>query len=259
MQERNRLAVIVLTKNEEANIRDCIESVSFADEVLLVDSGSTDRTIEIAQSMGARIVSRPMGEGGFAENRNAALQETEAEWVLYLDADERIEKTLEQSILQHIRSVRAAGTIRRESVVMGQRMHHGVYRPDEVARLFPREAVRWEGIVHEMPVTELPVARLKGAATHYCLTSWAQYFAKFDRYTTMMAEKMRERGKRTNYAAAQLHAIYACFQMLFLRGGILDGALGVTLCAGHYLYTLMKYVKLMELDKGRPLHAHRDL
>lgn len=244
------LAVIILTRNEEANIRDCIASVDFADEVIVVDSGSEDMTCEFAESMGAKVYQHPMDEEGFAGQRNFGLEKTAADWVLYLDADERITPELAAEIRQHIRKMpQQAADIRRISVVLGQRMYHGVYRPDYITRLFPRDKVRWEGVVHEYARTELPVIRLHASAHHYCLTSWEQYFLKFDRYTTLMADKMYQHGKRTNLIIAHLHAVFAFLQMYIMKRGFLDGQLGFILCQYHYFYTLTKYVKLYYLCK----------
>lgn len=245
-----RIAVVILTYNEEENIQACIESVDFADEIILIDSGSEDGTCRLAESLGARVVSHPMADNGFAGQRNFALQQTEAEWVLYLDADERITPKLAKEISAHIHGApQRAAAIKRESVVMGQVMRHGVYRPDYVVRLFPRTMVLWEGVVHERAVTELPVVRLKAAAHHECLTSWEQYFAKFDRYTTLMAEKMQQKGTYTNGVLMHFHAGFAFLQMYLLKLGFLDGWLGFILCQYHYFYTLTKYTKLLELQR----------
>lgn len=245
------LAVIILTRNEEKNIRDCIASVDFADEVIVVDSGSEDMTCEFAEELGAKVYQHPMDADGFAGQRNFALDKTMAEWVLYLDADERITPELAVEIRHHIGKVpQQAADIRRINVVMGQRMYHGVYRPDYITRLFPRDKVHWEGVVHEHAQTDLPIIRLHAPAHHYCLTSWDQYFLKFNRYTTLMAEKMCQAGKRTNLVAAHLHAIFAFLQMYVIKCGFLDGKLGFILCQYHYFYTLTKYVKLYYLCEG---------
>lgn len=245
-----KLAVIILTRNEEKNIRDCIASVDFADEVIIVDSGSEDMTCKIAEESGAKVYQHPMDDDGFAGQRNFALNKTLADWVLYLDADERITPDLAAEIRQHIEKVpQQAADIKRINVVLGQRMYHGVYRPDYITRLFPRDKVQWEGVVHEHAWTDLPIIRLEALAHHYCLTSWEQYFEKFNRYTTLMAEKMYQSKKNTNLIAAHFHAIFAFLQMYIIKRGCLDGKLGFILCVYHYLYTLTKYVKLYYLLK----------
>ncbi len=246
------LAVLILTKNEEQNIKACINSVAFTDEIIVVDSGSEDNTCKIAESMGAKVYQHDMAEGGFAGQRNFALDCTNADWVLYLDADEQITPALAKEIQQHIQEEpQRAGAIKRISVVMGQLMHHGVYRPDYITRLFPRNKVKWEGVVHEEALTDLSVVKLSSPAHHHCLTSWEQYFEKFDKYTTLMAEKMYQNGKTTNSIAMHLHAIFAFIQMYIIKLGFMDGILGLVLCQYHYFYTLTKYVKLQKINDVR--------
>lgn len=138
------LSVLILAKNEEKNIVDCIKSVSFADEIILIDSGSSDKTCQYAAELGAIVKIKPMSEAGFVGQRNFALTVAKYDWVLYLDADERITPQLALEIKQHITNNEPiAAAIKRQNVVMGQLMKHGVYRPDYVTRLFPRQAVTW--------------------------------------------------------------------------------------------------------------------
>ena len=240
-----QIAVLILTKNEEQNIVDCISSVSFADEILVIDSGSTDQTQVLARKAGARVLIHPMDGQGFAGQRNFALAQTKADWVFYLDADERVSDALAAEIRAVIgQDADAAYEIKRVSVVMGQEMHYGVYRPDHIARLFPRNAVTWTGVVHERAEVQLPIYRLKAPARHYSDSSWEQYFTKFNQYTTLMADKMQQQGKHTGFLGMQLHALYAFFQMYIIKQGFRDGRQGFLLCLYHYFYTLTKYVKL---------------
>lgn len=253
----SKLSVLILAKNEERHIEACIASAAFADEILVIDSGSTDRTVELAEKNGAKVIARPMTEEGFAGQRNFAQTVAGGDWILYLDADERIPSELQKEILAHICNLQqAAGRFRRESVVMGQRMRHGVYRPDEVVRLFPRGSVHWVGKVHERPETSLPQRTFHTALRHHCLDSWEQYFGKFDQYTTLMAERMHQNHRKTSPLTMQLHAIYAFLHMYFLKLGFLDGYLGFVLCVYHYFYTLTKYLKLNSLnEKNQDVHG----
>ena len=142
----SRLAILILTRNEEVHIEACMESASFADEIVVVDSGSTDRTQAIAESMGARFVTHPMGDDGFAGQRNFALTQTTADWVFYLDADERIEADAAEEIRRIVsEDLPAAYRVERKNIVFGQLMRHGGHRPDFVDRLYPRTAIRWRG------------------------------------------------------------------------------------------------------------------
>lgn len=243
------LAVLILTYNEELHMEACIKSVFFADEIVVIDSGSTDKTVEIAQRVGARVVHHPMTEG-FAAQRNFALLQTAAEWVLFLDADERITPALAGEIKQVMADGKqACYVIQRHSVVFGHEVKYGVCRVDEVVRLFPRSQVSWSGVVHEKVESELPRKCLFSYMKHYTYTSWDKYFIKFNQYTTLWAKGAYDRGKRTNPLDIFLHASFAFVQMFMLKRGFLDGFYGLVLCCFHFAYTLAKYLKLYELQK----------
>ena len=176
------LAVVILTKNEEKNIQACIESASFADDILVVDSGSEDHTEELAVSAGARFISHPMGEDGFAGQRNFALQQIDTDWVFYLDADERITSEAAESIKKAVASEKnCVYNIKRYQIVFGQKMKYGGHGPDMSMRLYPREAVHWHGVVHEQAeFGNLEVRLLDGILEHYTYTEWNAYYIKFN-------------------------------------------------------------------------------
>lgn len=240
-----RLAVLILTRNEEKNIADCIKSAAFADEIVVIDSGSTDGTERIAREMGARFVVHPMDDEGFAGQRNFALTAATAEWVLYLDADERVLPDTAAEIVAIVADNKyVAGRVKRLNVVFGQMMRYGEHGPDFVTRLFPRDSVTWTGVVHEAAETTLPVVTLKNPLHHYTYTDWTRYFEKFNQYTTLMADKMYERGKRATFLDILLHPTFAWLRFYVLKRGFLDGRQGFIFAATHYFYTMIKYVKL---------------
>ena len=191
------LAVLILTKNEEKNIEACIKSASFADEIVVIDSGSTDATQAKAEALGARFVVHPMGEAGFAGQRNFALTQTKAEWVLFLDADERIVPSAVETIGRIVsENIPMAYRMQRKNVVMGKMMHHGGHRPDYVARFYPRTGIKWHGRVHEGIDTDLAIKDLPNCIYHYTYTTWQQYFAKTNHYTSLSAQSMFARRKK---------------------------------------------------------------
>ena len=243
-----RLAVLILTRNEETNIEDCIRSASFADEIVVIDSGSIDATQAKAEALGARFVVHPMDDGGFAGQRNFALAQTEAEWVFFLDADERIKADAARKIRQIVdRDEPAAYRVERHNVVFGQRMRYGGHRPDCVARLYPRTAVRWHGRVHEGIETSLPQKVLSACLDHYTYTTWKQYFTKFNQYTTLAAESLYDRDKQVTKWAALGHAFFTFIRDFFLKKGFLDGFYGMVMSIMAAVYTLVKYLKLINL------------
>ena len=245
-----KLSVLILTYNEEKNIAACIQSAAFADEVVVIDSGSTDRTREIAEGLGARFVVHPMDEDGFAGQRNYALMQTDAEWVFYLDADERIPLEAAKEIRDIVQQNEpAAYQIKRMNIIFGQLMKYGGHRPDYSLRLYPRKDICWYGNVHEHVETKLSIRVMHSVMNHHTYDDWDRYFEKFNRYTTMMAEKMQEKGKKVSFIDILLHPMFAFLRFYILRLGFLDGKQGFIFAVNHYFYTMIKYVKLYYQQK----------
>jgi len=245
------LAVVILTKNEEKNILEVVNNAQkCTDEVLIIDSGSTDATVKLALDNGAKVVYR-IWDDDFAAQRNFGLTQIQADWILYLDADERLNEELIAAIKKVVKSNPSQQyAIVRKSVAFGQKFNHGVLKPDKVARLFPRDSVQWVNKVHERPQCSLPLFLLPGHIEHHTYENWAQWAEKFNQYTTIWADNAYAGGKRTSFATAYGHAIFGFIQMAILKLGILDGWLGLALCCNHFSYTLLKYLKLHELQKS---------
>ncbi len=243
-----KLAVLILTYNEAENIAACIESAAFADEVVVIDSGSSDDTAAIAQRLGARVATRKFD--GFGPQRNFALSQTDADWVMYLDADERITPALAAEIRQVVdKGEQAAYEILRHNFAFGQRILHGGFRPDYSLRLYPRTAISWAGMVHEQATVTVPKRKLKNVMLHHTYTDWDRYFIKFNSYTTLMARKMNERGRRAAMINIIFRPWWAFFRVYILQSGWRDGRIGFILSAFHFFYTMTKYVKLYYLQK----------
>ena len=242
------LAVVILTKNEEKNIEACIKSASFADDILVVDSGSEDRTEIIAKAAGARFILHPMGEDGFAGQRNFALQHISADWVFYLDADERITPEAAASIQSIVaENPGCAYRVKRMNIVFGKMMYYGGHRPDYSDRLFPRDAVHWEGYVHEVAVCSLPQKIVDGTLHHYTYTTWSQYMEKLNKYTSMAAESSFKRGKKIGAAGIFAHSWFAFFKLYILKQGFRDGYYGLVMSVMAGIYDLVKYLKLYNM------------
>lgn len=249
------LAVIILTRNEEHNIIDVIKNVrQCTDEILIVDSGSTDKTVELAKENGAKVFFRAW-TNDFSAQRNFALDKTSADWVLYIDADER----LTAKTVEHIKKILAQDElnfqykVKRKVTSFGVTFNHGVLKPDYILRMFPREKVQWVGKVHEHPDCNCEVKILDGYLEHYTYPSLESWEKKIQLYSTLWAEGSFQQGKRTSRAGAFLHASAAFFKMFFLKAGFLDGWFGFYTCANHFFCAMMKYLKLLELQEEKKI------
>ena len=246
-----KISALILSKNEERNIEDCIKSVLFCDEVLVVDDFSTDRTKEMAERLGARVLQRRM-DGDWGGQRTFAIQSAAHEWILFVDADERVPEALAEEIRTVVaKGEKRACRIRRENRFHFNEATHGVLHPDYVMRLFPAENSRSEGLVHEKITAPYPGKNLKAPLYHYTYDSWEQYLGKLNHYTTLAAKTYREEGKRCNFFLdIVLRPVWAFIKVYFIERGFLDGKMGWILSVNHYFYTLNKYVKLYYLYKS---------
>lgn len=245
------VTVIILAKNEEQNIKDCIDTVGFADEVLVIDDFSTDQTPEIAASMGARVVQHAMN-GDWGGQQTFAIQEAKSKWILFLDADERISPELGAEIVTAVQKDEPkAYWMQRRNKFHHNKATHGVLRPDYVLRLMPAEGSYVEGYVHPAIITPYKEAKLQGPMYHYTYDNWQQYFNKFNNYTTLAAEKYKDAGKSCSFFKdIIIRPSWAFFKVYILDRGFLDGKMGFILSVNHYFYTMIKYVKLYYLLKS---------
>ena len=240
--------VAILTKNEEKHILAALDSARpCADQLLVVDSGSTDHTVSLAREAGAEIAFREWDED-FATQRNFALSQAKGDWILYLDADER----LTPALVEKINAIKKGNqdhqySFKRINIAFGHEFHHGAFSPDRVKRLFPREKVCWVGKVHERPECPLPVTELGESLHHYTYDSFAQWWNKAGHYTSLWAEEARERGIKATARTAAGHALLGMVKAYVLEGGFLEGSMGFIAALQHGIYTAMKYMKLAEL------------
>lgn len=245
----HNLTIIILTKNEEKSIRQVIQNAQkCADNVLIVDSGSTDKTVKFAESCGAKVVYRAW-DNDFAAQRSFALQHVTTPWVLYLDADE----FLDAQLISNIENVLTKNEEKQYSMLrrihaFGFKYKHGIFKPDEVIRMFRTDSVHWEGKVHERPVCEMSKERLKGYIEHYTYENWQDWWEKAGHYTSIWAEDAYKRNKKSAFfKSAFFHAAYGFFRAYIVEAGFIDGWSGLYSSMLHFIYTLMKYLKLNEL------------
>ena len=248
----NSLTVVIITKNEERNIFEAVRSAFFvADKVIVVDSGSTDRTVEIARESGAYVITREW-DNDFAAQRNFGDKCAATDWILHLDADERINEELASNIKKVLENPKDAiyKFIRRNSA-FGRNFKYGVLAPDTVLRMYPLGKASWVEKVHERPVGNLPIITLQGYLQHFVYTDFTQYLNKMNLYSTIGARNNKDKGKKAGVIKdIVLRPFFAFLKMYLVKGGILEGWLGFVLCLTYANYTLNKYVKLKLLKDG---------
>ena len=246
-----KISALILAKDEERNIADCIKTVLFCDEVLVIDDFSTDKTKEIAESLGARVMQRSMA-GDWGGQQTFAIQNAKYEWVLFVDADERISELLAEEIKATVAGgEQNAYWIRRANKFHFNEATHGILRPDYVNRLFPAKNSYVEGYVHPEIKAPYPNKKLKHVMYHYTYDNWDQYFGKFNNYTRLAAEKYKKNGKSCSFFRdIVLRPLWAFFKIYILNLGFLDGKLGFIFSVNHYFYTMTKYVRLYYLYKS---------
>ncbi len=247
------VSVVILAKNEEKFIGACIESVkSFADEIVVVDDFSTDKTPEICERLGARVVKRALN-GDWGSQQTFAIEQAKCDWIFIIDADERATPELAEEIKKILAEddKKFAYRCSRLSYFWGQPLRHGGWFPDYVTRLFPKAGTYVEGLVHQKIVHQCEEKKFAASKylVHYPYRDWEHYFGKFNVYTTLAAKKMRDAGKSANILDVIFHPLWAAFRMYFLRGGFLDGKIGFILATFHFFYTMAKYVKLWYIDE----------
>jgi glycosyltransferase involved in cell wall biosynthesis len=246
------LSVILITRNEEANLDDCLASLEgVAQQIVVVDTNSSDRTLEIAKNHGATL-SQPADWPGFGPQKNRALDLATGEWVLSLDADERLTPALKSEILTAIHHSAHVDcfAIPRLSWYCGRFIRHSGWSPDYVDRLFKRGTARFsDDLVHERLIPNGSVAKLENPMLHYSFMNYSQVLQKLDRYSTASAEQAFAKGKTSNPLKAVLHGAWAFFRTYILRAGFLDGPQGFALAVSNSQGTYYRYIKLWQLNQ----------
>jgi glycosyltransferase involved in cell wall biosynthesis len=247
------LTVLIPCKDERLNIRPCIEAaLEVADEVLVADSGSTDDTREIARSLGARVIERDFV--GYSDFKNWAIPQATHEWVLIVDADERVTDDLAQEIrgvLSNPPEQLDGFWIYRRSFFMGHEIRHSGWNTDKVFRLIRRDVCRYRvrRVHEEIVVDPTRAGWLQNRLDHYTYWSYDQYFAKYVRYTRLGARDMWDQGKRTGWRGLLIRPFLRFLQLYVLRRGFLDGLPGLQVCMlQSFFVTFVKQGRLWEME-----------
>ena len=248
-----KLSAVVITRNNAATIRRCVGSMTFADEIIVLDSGSTDETMEISRALGAQ-VHETSDWPGYGPQKNRALKLATGEWVIAIDSDEWITPALRAEIERTIASAgaRAAYAIPRRSSFCGRYMKHSGWWPDYVVRLFRREAGRYsDDRTHERLLVDGATGRLTEPIMHEAINDLDQMLLKMNAYSSSSAQSRYEQGRRATLGTAVLHGAWTFFRTYVLRLGFLDGREGFMLAVANAEGSYYRYAKLMLLDRER--------
>ena len=249
---RARLSACIIAYNEADRIEDCLRSVSFCDEIVLVDSHSTDGTRELAKALGARVIERDWP--GYRTQKQFAVDAAASDWVLCLDADERVSQELRAEIetaRERGFSSHAGWSVPRITDYFGHFLRHGNAYPDRLIRLFDRRRGRWIGHeIHENTQVDGPVGRLRGHLEHFSYRSLCDHQNRMQRYATLMAQALYDSGKRCGLGKVLINPQWRFVRGYLLRLGFLDGWRGLVFALTEANYVRRKYLQLYMLGKG---------
>jgi glycosyltransferase involved in cell wall biosynthesis len=243
------LSVIIIADNEAHRLRPCLQSVSWADEVIVVDSQSTDGTVALAREFTDKVFVEAWR--GFGPQKNFALSKATKDWVLSIDADERVTPELERSIRDAMRNAEHAGyEVKRRNMYCGKIVRHGDWGRDRVLRLFKREAGRFQNLqLHEGVELDGSVGELQGAMLHDSIQTREQMLAKIESYSTIWAKQAHAMGRRCGPLTKYVRASFAFVRSAVIFGGILDGRTGIALAMHEAHGAFERYRKLRGLAR----------
>ncbi|HME10315.1 MAG TPA: glycosyltransferase family 2 protein [Bryobacteraceae bacterium] len=247
-----KISAAIIAQNEERNISRVIESLRCCDEILVVDSGSSDRTVEIASKLGARVVESPWR--GYAGQKNFAAEQCENDWILSLDADESLSEALEAEIWQIKKNGAEydAYTMPRLAQYLGSWILHSGWHPDRKVRLFDRRKAHWVGkYVHESVVVDGPIGRLESNILHFTCSSLSEHLKTMDRYTTLAAEQIIDEKRKVGLMQVLLDPPWTFFRAYVLHRGFLDGLEGLAIAYMAAFYNFLKYAKARNMSPRR--------
>lgn len=246
------VSVVLIAHNAAGQLPACFASVAFADEIVVVDADSSDDTVRVAERLGARVLARQWL--GFGRQKQFAVDQAKNDWVLCLDADERVSPELALSIRRALEAPAApVYLMARRNRFLGRWLRHGEGYPDWSARLFDRRAARWsDDAVHEKVLYALTPGALEGDLLHDSAENLERYIEKQNRYTTLAARQLFERGRRAGALELVVSPTVRFLKFYLVRLGFLDGVPGLVHVSIGCMNSFLKYAKLIELQKGGP-------
>lgn len=247
MNEPNKISVIIITKNENQNITDCLNSVKWADEIIIIDAESSDNTIELAKKFTDKVFIRKWN--GYSDQKMYALSLAKNEWVLSLDADERITDELKNEILFSDLSIADGYKISRANYFLGRLIRGCGWSHDYQLRLFRKSKTKvTERMVHEGFIVDGKISELKSSMLHYSYRNFHDAMNKINQYSTLEAQEKYQR-KKVNGFTILLNPFIAFVQFFIFRKGFIDGAHGLLVSIMHGMTKMMMYIKMWELQK----------
>ncbi len=246
----DNLSVAIITKNEEHRLPDCLKSVSFSGEIIVVDSGSTDNTVGIAREFGCRVYIEDWK--GYGPQKNSALEKCSNEWVLLLDADERVPAETAGLIEDILKAPSAdAYTFKRRNYLHGRWLKHSGYWPDRQIRLVNRNTGSFQSEIHERWTTEGRIEDLNAHIDHYAFSGYHDMLDTLNEYSTVIARQLFRSGRRANILSPLLHGAGMFIKIYFVEKGFLDGVDGFVTAITKAGGSFFKYAKLLELQREK--------
>lgn len=252
-KDRNtRISATIITLNEEKNIGACLDSLFWADEIVVLDSTSNDRTVEIARKYTDKVFIEPWTGQGTHKNRATDL--AQGPWIFSIDADERTTPELVKEIRVAVdKATHDAYALRRKNFYRGRWIRHSGWWPDWVIRLFRKGEARFnDRVIHEALVVEGAIGKLKQPLLHYSFEDVGSFIERASRYATHLAKMMYRDGKRSSLLTALTHASFECLNTFLFRRGFLDGGTGILIAISNGVGTFYKYMILREIGLTRP-------
>lgn len=246
---RNMISATVITRNEADNIENCLRTLDWVDEIIVVDQFSTDETAQIAKGFGAQVFEERWK--GFAQQKNSAIEKASGRWILSIDADERLTPQLRQEIVEVVSlETNINGYyIARRNYFCGRWIRHGGWYPDYNLRLFRKGFGEFqERTVHEKVMVEGAVGYLKNALEHYTYSSVSEYIVRMEKYSRLAAMQIHQENRWSRWHNLSLRPIFTFLNMYLLRMGFLDGSKGFFLAVSYAYYTFLKYYRFYEKD-----------
>ena len=243
-----KISAIIPTLNEEIHIADAIKSVSFADEIIVIDSFSEDKTIEIAEKLNVKIIKREFDD--FSSQKNFAINQASHDWIYILDADERVTKEVKEEIVSAVKNPKGfvGFYVRRTFYFSGKKVNYSGFQRDKVIRLFLKEHCKYAGLVHEKIISNGKIGFLKNKIDHFSYRNYDHYISKLNHYAAIRAKELHEKGNKVNIYHVMIKPAARFFIHYIVRLGFLDGFTGFLVAKTQAYGVLTRYIKLWLLN-----------